>query len=242
MDKNGTSSQTHPVTKTGYDTVGNQTHQTDAEGRTLVSAFDKAGRLTSSTAPQYTPPGGSPITPVVQRGYDAAGQLTSTTDPRGNTTTFDYDQLGRQVRTTDPAPDGQPAGVRVAEYDLAGQQRATVDPTGARVEATYDDLGRQITATQIERKPATAAYTTTMEYDDAGRLIKQTAPGNRATTFTVNAAGEVTSTTNKTTLEYNLAGRLTKTIAPKTTDSTQSSVTPPLPSTTWPAARPPSRT
>ncbi|TMR22398.1 hypothetical protein ETD86_11950 [Nonomuraea turkmeniaca] len=224
VDKNGSSSQARPAAKVGYDTVGNQTHQTDPEGRTVASTFDKAGRLTSSTAPQYTPPGGSAITPTVRHGYDAAGQRTSTTDPRGNVTRYEYDQLGRQVRVTDPAPDGQPAGTWVSEYDMAGEQLASIDPTGARIQATYDDLGRQITATQIERKPASAAYTTTMEYDDAGRLIKQTAPGpnpaTRVTTFTVNAAGEVTSTTdpatNKTTMEYDLAGRLVKTVAPKT--------------------------
>ncbi|TMR97992.1 LamG-like jellyroll fold domain-containing protein [Nonomuraea basaltis] len=215
VDKNGTTGQARPAAKVGYDTVGNQTHQSDAEGRTVVSTFDKAGRLTSSIAPQYTPPGGSAITSTVRHAYDAAGQRKNTTDPRGYVTTFDYDQLGRQVRVTDPAPDGQNAGTWVTEYDLAGEKLAGVDPTGARSQATYDDLGRQITATQIERKPATAAYTTAMEYDDAGRLVKQTAPGNKVTSFTVNAASEVTATTDPapstTTMAYDLAGRLVKT-------------------------------
>ncbi|MGP3913445.1 LamG-like jellyroll fold domain-containing protein [Nonomuraea sp. 10N515B] len=218
VDKNGASSQARPATKSGYDTVGNQTHQSDAEGRTFVSTFDKAGRLTSSTAPQYTPPGGSAITSAVHHAYDAAGQRKSTTDPRGHVTAFEYDQLGRQVRVTDPAPDGQSAGTWITEYDMAGEKLASVDPTGARTQATYDDLGRQITATEIERKPATAAHTTTMEYDDAGRLIKQTAPGSKVTSFTVNAAGEVTSVTDpatsKTTMDYDLAGRATKVTDP----------------------------
>ncbi|MFI7700342.1 RHS repeat-associated core domain-containing protein [Nonomuraea sp. NPDC049480] len=218
VDKNGNSSLARPVTKVGYDTVGNQTHQTDAEGRTFVSTFDKAGRLTSSTAPQYTPPGGSTITSAVRHTYDAAGQRKSTIDPRGYVTTFDYDQLGRQVRVTDPAPDGPTPGTWVTEYDLAGEKLAGVDPTGARSQATYDDLGRQVTATQIERKPTSAAYTTMMEYDDAGRLVKQTAPGGKITSFTLNAAGEVTSTTdpatNTTTMAYDLAGRVTKVTDP----------------------------
>src|SRR5690606_10092374 len=34
VDKNGTASQVRPSTLIGYDAVGNQTHQTDAEGRT----------------------------------------------------------------------------------------------------------------------------------------------------------------------------------------------------------------
>ncbi|MEV0228095.1 RHS repeat-associated core domain-containing protein [Nonomuraea sp. NPDC050786] len=218
VEKAGTAADAHPTVHFGYDTLGAKTHETDAEGRTVTSTFDKAGHLTDRRAPSYTPPGGTSVTPTASYAYDAAGQLISTTDPRGYTTTFDYDKLGRQVRVTDPAPDGQTAGTWVTEYDLAGEKLATLDPTGARSEATYDDLGRQITATQIERKPTSAAYTTTMEYDDAGRLVKQIAPGNKATSYTVNAAGEVKTVTdpltNKTTMDYDLAGRLIKTIDP----------------------------
>ncbi|WP_220448352.1 LamG-like jellyroll fold domain-containing protein [Nonomuraea diastatica] len=219
VEKAGTAADARPTVRFGYDTLGAQTHETDAEGRTVVSVFDKAGRLTGQKAPSYTPPGGTALTPTTTwHTYDAAGQLTSTTDPRGQTTTFEYDRLGRQVRVTDPAPEGQQGGTWVTEYDMAGEKLATVDPTGARTGATYDDLGRQITATQIERKPSTASYTTTMEYDDAGRLVKQTAPGGKVTSYGVNAAGEVTSVTdpnnNTTGMVYDLAGRLIKTIDP----------------------------
>ncbi|MFG6200814.1 RHS repeat-associated core domain-containing protein [Nonomuraea sp. JJY05] len=218
VDKSGTAADAHPTARFGYDAVGAKTHETDAEGRTVTSVFDKIGRLTSRRAPDYTPPGGTTVTPATSYAYNAAGQLISTTDPRGYMTTFDYDKLGRQVRVTDPTPDGQQAGTWVTEYDLAGEKLATVNPNGGRIEATYDDLGRQITATQIERKPTSAAYTTTMEYDNAGRLLKQTAPGGKATSYTVNAAGQVTTTTdpltNKTTMDYDLAGRLIKATDP----------------------------
>ncbi|WP_378526674.1 RHS repeat-associated core domain-containing protein [Nonomuraea angiospora] len=220
VDRNGAAAPARPTALVGYDTVGNTTHQRDAENRTFTSTFDKAGRVTSVTAPAYTPPGGNPITSTVEHAYDKAGQLISTTDPLDNVTTYDYDQLGRQVRVTNPAPaDGQTPGTRVSEYDMAGEKLATVDPTGARTQATYDDLGRQITATQIERKPASAAYTTKMEYDDAGRLVKQTVPGSgtgtKSTSFTLNAAGEVETVTDpagNVTTEYDLAGRPVKTI------------------------------
>ncbi|MGI5287197.1 LamG-like jellyroll fold domain-containing protein [Nonomuraea polychroma] len=218
VEKDGTASDARPTVRFGYDTFGAKTHEKDAEGRTVTSVFDKAGRLTGQSAPSYTPPGGTAVTPTTSNAYDAAGQLISTTDPRGYVTKYEYDKLGRQVRITDPAPNGQTPGTWVTEYDLAGEKLAAVDPTGARAEATYDDLGRQITATQVERKPSAASYTTTMEYDDAGRLVKQTAPGGKASSFTVNAAGEVTSTTdpltNKTTMAYDLAGRLIKSTDP----------------------------
>ncbi|MFB4271643.1 RHS repeat-associated core domain-containing protein [Nonomuraea sp. GTA35] len=223
VDKNGTAAPARPTALVGYDTVDNQTHQRDAEGRTVTLAYDKADRLTSTTAPAYTPPGGSALTSTVEHAYDKAGQLISTTDPLDNVTTYDHDQLGRQVRVTDPAPaDGQTPGTWVSEYNMAGEKVATVDPTGARATAFYDGLGRQITATQIERKPASAAYTTRMEYDDAGRLIKQIVPGpgtsTKTTSFEVNAAGEIITVTDPTTapnatttMEYDLAGRLVKT-------------------------------
>ncbi|MFE0151046.1 DUF6531 domain-containing protein [Nonomuraea sp. NPDC059007] len=215
VEKAGISTSAKPTTRIGYDTYGTQTHTTDPEGRTTSSVFDKAGRLISQIASSYTPPGGAAVTPTTTRAYDVAGQLIKTTDPRGNVRSIDYDQLGREVRITDPAPAGQPAGQSVIEYDLAGEKLATVDPTGARTEATYDDLGRTITTTQVERKPTVAAYTTKLEYNDAGVLTKQIAPGNRTTGFLVNAAGEVTTQTdpalNKTLLTYDLAGRMVKT-------------------------------
>ncbi|WP_344584685.1 LamG-like jellyroll fold domain-containing protein [Nonomuraea roseoviolacea] len=217
VDKAGSSSDARPSTRYGYDTFGATTHERDAEGRTITSIFDKAGRLASKISPTYTPLGGTPITPTISHGYDKAGQLIRTTDPRGYTSTFEYDQLGRQVRVTDPAPEGETTGRWIAEYDMAGEQLASVDPTGARTEATYDDLGRKITETKVERKPSSAAYITKLEYDDAGRLTKTIAPGpgNRTTTFKVNAAGEVTEQTdpsaNTTTMDYDPAGRLTTT-------------------------------
>ncbi|MEU1731730.1 LamG-like jellyroll fold domain-containing protein [Streptosporangium sp. NPDC020145] len=218
IEKNGAAAVNgRPTTTSGYNTAGEVTHSVDAEGRTVTSAFDKAGRLTSTTSPSYTPPGGSAVTPTVSFVYDAAGRRTQATDPRGYVTKTDYDALGRPVRQTDPGPSG-PGGVWVSEFDLLGEQLATVSPTGARGEATYDDLGRKITQTQIERVPTTASYTTKLTYDNAGNLTKSVAPGNKTTTFTVNAAGEVTASSDplshSTTFAYDIQGRQTKVTDP----------------------------
>ncbi|MCA2220564.1 RHS repeat domain-containing protein [Nonomuraea aurantiaca] len=219
VEKAGTSSDAHPTAHFGYDAFGAKTHETDAEGRTVTSVFDKAGRLTSQSAPSYTPPGGTAITPTTAHTYDLAGQLITTTDPRGYVTTFEYDKLGRQVRITDPAPDGQTPGRSIIEYYMDGSKKATVDLTGARSEATYDGLGRQVTQTQIERKPAAAVYTTKLFYNQAGFLYKTEAPGTKTIDYSPNAAGEVetqivakgTATAITTTMQYDLAGRLIKT-------------------------------
>ncbi|MER7505951.1 RHS repeat-associated core domain-containing protein [Nonomuraea pusilla] len=214
VDKAGADAATvRPTTRSGYDTFGNQTHTVDAEGGAITTAYDKAGRPTTLTMPSYTPPGGTAVTPTIGYGYNAGGRRTTTTDPRGYVTKVDYDALGNPVRKTDPGPSG-PGGVWVSEFDLAGEQLAAVDPNGARAEATYDDLGRKITSTEIERKPTTAAYTTTFTYDQAGLLTKTVEPGNKTTSYTPNRAGEVETLTdpagNVTTTTYDLAGRVLK--------------------------------
>lgn len=220
IEKNGSAADGRPTVRFGYNTAGLTTHTVDAEGRTLTSTFDKAGRLTSATSPSYTPPGGATITPKVSIGYDAAGRQTTVTDPRNFVATTEYDALGRPVRATDPGPSG-PGGQWVAEYDLLGEQLAVVDPVGARSEATYDELGRMITATQVERTPTTAAYTTTMTYDLAGNLTKSVAPGpgNKTTSYTVNVAGQIRTVTdpnNKTsTIDYDFLGREAKVADPR---------------------------
>ncbi|WP_329085406.1 LamG-like jellyroll fold domain-containing protein [Streptosporangium sp. NBC_01469] len=218
IDKNGSAADGRPTVRYGYDSAGVLTHSVDAEGRTVTSAFDKAGRLASTTLPSYTPPGGTALIPKISYEYDVAGQLTSVTDPRGHVTSVEYDALGRQVRVTDPGPSG-PGGKWVSEYDLLGEQLAMVDPTGARVEATYDDLGRMITQTQIERRPTTAAHITTLTYDSAGNLTKSVTPGNKSTSYTVNAAGQVTAitdpNTNTSAIGYDFLGRSAKVTDPE---------------------------
>ncbi|MFC6086848.1 LamG-like jellyroll fold domain-containing protein [Sphaerisporangium aureirubrum] len=218
VEKEGTAVTASTTEKYGYDNAGGLTHRTDAEGRITRSDHDRAGRTTRVTFPSYTPPGGSSLTPTVAYDYDLAGRLTRFTDERGQIFRAEYDALGNAVRVTDPGPGGQPGGQWVTEYDLLGEPLATVDPTGARDEATYDGLGRVTTATNVERRPSNAAYTTTYEYNDAGDLTKRVEPGDRITRYLVNAAGEVTTETNPagkdSTFFYDLAGRLVKVTDP----------------------------
>ncbi|MGJ6967826.1 LamG-like jellyroll fold domain-containing protein [Streptosporangium sp. G11] len=213
IDKAGVATDGRPTVKYGYDNAGLVTHSVDPEGRTLVSAFDKAGRLVSATAPSYTPPGATALTPKISYDYDPGGQVTKVTDQRGHVTSREYDALGRPVRVTDPGPSG-PGGTWVAEFTMLGEVRATIDPTGARTEATYDDMGRQITWTQIERKPSTAALTTKLTYDNAGNLTKSLAPGDKSTDYTFNAAGQVKTVTDpllhKSLVDYDFLGRTSK--------------------------------
>ncbi|MBB5136196.1 RHS repeat-associated protein [Thermocatellispora tengchongensis] len=219
VEEAGTPAATaRPTVTFGYDSGGRRTHSRDEKGRVTTVGYDRLGRTTTVTEPAYTPPGGSTLTPVTRYEYDAAGRVTRYTDPRGFIWSTEYDALGNRVRVTEPGPGGQPGGAWVYEYDAAGELLASVDPTGARTEATYDGLGRQVTLTMIERKPTPTALTTNMEYDTAGRKVKEIAPGGRTLAYEVNAAGEVTKFTDPlldvTEYRYDLAGRLIRTTDP----------------------------
>ncbi|WP_181871399.1 LamG-like jellyroll fold domain-containing protein [Sphaerisporangium album] len=204
-----------PTSKAGYNTAGEQTHETGPEGRAGVMVHDKAGRITSITGTPYTPPGGTAVTPRTSYEYDAAGRPIAITDARGNVANITYDILGRTVRITDPpATQGAARGNWDYTYTLTGERLSSTDPTGARIEGTYDGLGRQVTTTQLERKPTAVALTTSAEYDTAGNPIAVVQPAGNRTQATVNAAGEIVTQTDglnhSSTFEYDLAGRTTK--------------------------------
>ncbi|GII62115.1 hypothetical protein Skr01_22000 [Sphaerisporangium krabiense] len=213
VERNGAAAVTQrPTSRIGYNAAGEETHQTDPENRSLVTAYDKAGRIRSVTGSPYTPPGGTAVTPQIALGYDAGGRVITSTDPRGNVTDITYDVLGRKVRVTDPpATQGAARSTWDYTYTLTGEMLSTTDPTGARTEATYDGLSRQITATRIERKPTAAAFTTNAEYDPADHLIAVTQPSGDRIQLTVNAAGEVTGRTDalghSSTFGFDFAGR-----------------------------------
>lgn len=181
-----------PTTRFGYNTAYEQTHVTDQEGRTTTTTYDLAGRPTTITRPSYDPPGAAPpMSPRSVTEYDAAGRPIKQTDARDNVRTFTYDQLDRVARITEPLLAGHAtAGQWTFEHDLVNELLAQVDPTGARIEATFDDLGRKITSTVVERRPAAAALTTRLTYDDAGNPTAVTRPAGDTTKSTYNAASE----------------------------------------------------
>ncbi len=230
---------TSAVTKTGYNTFGEPVDRLDPLGNVTRTAFDAAGRPTSTTLPPYTPPGATePITATTNATYDGAGRVTATTDALGNTTNFDYDQLGNRTRRTDPLLPGQTQrGVWTSTYDPLGELLSTTAPNGAQTSATYDMLGNKITSTVVERVPApTRNLTTQLRYDELNNLASVTSPDGHKTQYvnddkgnrvwTSNPLGQTTSALydaagrlvmgtdalgGKTTATYDLAGRLTTT-------------------------------
>jgi len=210
----------NPVTMVGYDTFGDETETSDADGNVTTYTYDLDGQQVTATNPAYTPPGSStPVNGTTKTTYNSLGEQTSETDPLGNTTSYGYDQLGDETSETDPG-----GGVTTYTYDPAGEQLSVTDPTGAQTQATYDSLGHMVTTTDLVRQNDSAAFTTKYGYDDAGDRTSQTSPTGVVTHAAYDAAGEQTSTTdgagNTTSYAYNLDGDLTKTTLPGGTATT----------------------
>ncbi|MFI8087975.1 DNRLRE domain-containing protein [Streptomyces sp. NPDC086080] len=210
-----------PTTTVGYNAFGETAAVRDPNGHVQHTAYDRLGRATSATMPDYTPPGATdPLPGEVTHAYDAAGNLASETDALGRTTHYSYDQFGNLAKVTLPAPeDGAAAPVSTFTYDLLGEQLSATGPTGARTEATYDDLGRQITSTVLERHPAPGAFTTTHTYDDAGNLRSTKSPTGLTASGTYNAAGDPLTATDTgggvTTYTYGPTGLPTAVTTPQ---------------------------
>ncbi|WP_170154255.1 LamG-like jellyroll fold domain-containing protein [Actinoplanes italicus] len=210
-----------PTTKIGYNTFGEVTDQEDPNGNKSVNRYDGVGRLVESQAPSYTRPDKVTVTAKRTVVYNEVGQVTSSTDPRGYTTEYRYDELGRTTEIT--APD---TGKTRYEYADSGDLLKLTDPNGAVTASTYDYLGRTVSSTTAVRED-NAGYTTNYAYGDGSDWrMSVTSPKLVVSTVKFNSAGEpieaIDGATNSTKTTYDLLGRPVTTLA---ADGTYSTVT-----------------
>lgn len=130
------------------------------------------------------------------RTYDRWGNVLSMTDPRGGTTTYEYNQRNQLVREIKPEvrvldANGTARSVRpetLWEYDVMGRNTGVRDANGNWQRTGYDGAGRQIyteTATgnrtfiaydafgQKRYTQDPLGYVTFLEYDRGGRVVAQ---------------------------------------------------------------------
>ncbi|GAB3895324.1 hypothetical protein GCM10029964_075040 [Kibdelosporangium lantanae] len=179
---------------TGYDTFGGETDAKDPLGHVTHTAYDRLGRAVTATQPSYQPPGGTAFTASTGTKYDGNGNIIETRDGRGNVTRRTYDQLDRLSTIDTPATANDDRAVTTFTYSRTDQVLSTVDPTGARTESTYDDFDREVTSTQVERKPAAAAYTTKTFYDDQDNVTSVVTPSGATTVNTYDTLSQLTRT------------------------------------------------
>ena len=148
--------------------------------------------------------------------YDAVGNLVSVLDAEDQTTTSEYDRLGRLVKETLPDPDGpgpKHALETVFTYDTVGNllTEAIVDVDGDLsgdlvTSFTYDDLDRQTSIVAPNSDTTVFAYdavgnlasttdgaqnTTSFFYDDLDRLVQETNAFGKSRLFTYYVEGNL---------------------------------------------------
>ena len=219
-------------TRYASDTAGNPTKVTDASGLSVSTVYDGQNRPTSMTGADgstlttsYDPTTGGPSTVTRTKGvdsrqvaaytYNALGLPETITEPGGATTTLLYDSRGYLSSSTD-------AEGRKTTFvtDARGFVTSSVDPLGNATGGTpsqhtttmtYDDLGRVLTVTDP------LGHVTVNTYDVMGRLATTESPLHSLTTNTYDTKGQLrtvtrslTASTNATTTyEYDAAGNRT---------------------------------
>ncbi|MEV4659511.1 LamG-like jellyroll fold domain-containing protein [Micromonospora sp. NPDC049301] len=151
-------------------------------------------------------------TRVTSYTYDKRGLRTSVTDPRGNvagadkatfTSTFRYDELGRQVGETGPAvlaeSDGNPAvptnPTSTVGYNTFGEQVAVKDPLGRVSTSEYDKLGRPVRSLAPTYQAPGVSQPVTPEtrrgYDPLGNVVEEIDPAG-TTRYTYDQLNRLT--------------------------------------------------
>ncbi|WP_164710174.1 RHS repeat-associated core domain-containing protein [Euzebya pacifica] len=140
---------------------------------------------------------------------------SAVTSPQGNTTSIDYDSLGRPVTITDPTTACSGAAcTQTISYNADGTIDSVTDPNGnvtdytynsdgeliridhpaprADVSLTYDSIGRPVTVTDGN------GITTTYGYDRHDRVVSVDHPTDPDLTYTYDDVGNRTGRTDAT--------------------------------------------
>ncbi|HEY4310196.1 MAG TPA: RHS repeat-associated core domain-containing protein [Pirellulales bacterium] len=156
----GNDSSDNPKTENIYDAAGQLIQSVDQLGQITTYQYDGLGRVHEEIMPN-TGDGSGPVDaegnrspyadptigyPYTVYTYDAAGDELTQTDSLGNTTSYQYDTLGRLTKETQPIPtdDGTDADRPVTQYvyDKDSERIETIDPLGHVTTDQYDGDGR----------------------------------------------------------------------------------------------------
>jgi RHS repeat-associated protein len=161
-----------------YDSKRNLLTRTNRRGHTITYTYNTQGLLASKTYANGT---------QAQYVYDNHRNLLSASSSAG-TTTFSYDSADRLIGVS--YPNGQSIQY---SYNGGGQRISMTDSTGFAVRYSYDAAGR-LAQLSNGSGSAIAAYT----YDAASRLSRKTLGNGTYTTYTYDAAGNVSHVINYT--------------------------------------------
>lgn len=157
-----------------YTVSGKTSSMTDANGNVTSYSYDGFDRLLRTAYP-----GGS----YEQLSYDANGNVTSRRLRDGQALTYDYDALNRRVFDHNPKTNIAEVDVSYS-YDLLGRLTNASDGNGWTKNFGFDALGRAITQ-------SSNISSTTLQYDTAGRKIRQTWADGFYVTYEYDVSGQM---------------------------------------------------
>lgn len=199
-----------------YDSEGNVTEKTDANGNKWLYTYDNNGNIITATNPL-----GQTVTYTWS---PTLNEITSFKDEKGNLYNMTYDARGNMTEMTAPgnhvykatfnsngdilsSTDGK-GNVFYYEYDAYGNPSTVTGPNGYKATLAYDARGYLLSFTDSK------GNTVNGEYDMLGRLKKVTDPLNFTQTTTYDAQGNATGFTNEenatTAINYDASNRPVK--------------------------------
>jgi RHS repeat-associated protein len=176
---------------TTYDASQRQVTSTSPEGRQRVSLFDTFGRVVQSQVPGFQPvnyayDAKSRLQSVTQGlgseqrtltyTYNPQGFVDSVTDPLLHVTHFQYDSVGRVLKTT--LADQRQIQ---AAYDLDGNLTALTPPSRPEHDFSYDPVSEVVAYTPPAAVPGNPA--TTYSYNADHQLLAINRPDGQTVTF-----------------------------------------------------------
>jgi YD repeat-containing protein len=226
-----------------YDKLGNVTQTTQTGSWSNVPGILQGG-LTNVVANVYNAKGQLTQTKEVSGSlsratsytYDQRGLAMTTTDPRGNVTTYQYDQNGDRTASIAPAVSvesgGNPAQTATPTvttgYNAFGEAVATKDPLGNIAHTKYDRIGRVVEVdsplyTAPGSPGVTASAVTTTKYDALNNVVEKTDARGNVSRYTYDRMNRVVqsdepSSTNDeravTKYTYTRTGKLLSSTSP----------------------------
>jgi len=202
------------VTKYGYNSANDRTSMVDANKNETKWTYDSTHDVETMTTPKgekttikreahgnpetISRPAPESMTQTTKYTYGTHGELESVEDPLKRVWKYGYDSKGDRTSETDPE-----TNKRTWEYNEDSQETATVSPRGNAAGAKASE------------------FTTTIERDAQGRLLKITDPLGHTTKYTYDGDGNVETVTDgnshTTKYTYNADNEPTKVEAPNKT-------------------------
>lgn len=172
-----------------YDGMGHKISEINAKGVITRYDVDCLGNILEVSVANKT---SSSFQTIKSNTYDLLNRVLTQTDGNGNTTSFEYNSLGKLRSSTTPSDDSIPSYIVTSQYDVMGNVRIQEDNMGAVDEYTYDNQNRLISHTS-KKSDNTQVITTSTKYDINGNKRFETDGRGTVTENTYDELNRVVS-------------------------------------------------